>query len=131
MSHVEATPLRTAQRGLELCLAAMVALVALKFVALLAEYDWNASKAPWALLVVVVAPAVLLGVLVKGRPRIAAPVVGVLLALFIVSVVTALLRDGFARQSWADYPFAYGGLVVAAAGIYYAAVVLRTPRDAT
>lgn len=131
MSHPEATPSRTAQRGLGLCLAAMVVLVALKFVALLADYDWDPSKAPWALLVVVIVPAVLLGVLVKRRPRIAAPVIGVLLALFIVSVVAALLRDGFARQSWADYPFAYGGLVVAALGIYYAAVVITARHDAT
>ncbi len=46
-------------RVLKWCLGTIVALVALKFLALLAEYDWDVAQAPWGLLIVVVVPAIL------------------------------------------------------------------------
>ncbi len=111
-------------------LGALIALVALKFLVLLAEYDWNVAQAPWGLLIVVVVPAVLLISLLSRYTKAVAAVTAALLVLFIAFVVLALARDGLARESWADYPLAYGGLILAAVGLYWAVHLLRgTPRE--
>ncbi len=111
-------------------LGALIALVALKFLVLLAEYDWNVAQAPWGLLIVVVVPAVLLISLLSRYTKAVAAVTAALLAVFIAFVVSALARDGLARESWADYPLAYGGLILAAVGLYWAVRLLReTPRE--
>jgi hypothetical protein len=109
------------------CVWALVALVVLKFVALLAQYDWDPGRAPWGLLVIIAVPAVALTFLLRKRARTGALVVAVLMALFGATVVAALARDGLARQAWADYPFAYGGLLVAAVAIACAVKLWRSP----
>jgi hypothetical protein len=109
------------------CVWALVALVVLKFVALLAQYDWDPGRAPWGLLVIIAVPALGLTLLLRKRARAGAAVVAVLMALFGATVIAALARDGLARQAWADYPFAYGGLVVAAVAIACAVKLWRTP----
>lgn len=110
---------------LRVSLLLLVALVALKFVALLAESGWRLSEAPVPLLVVVAVPGIALAVLVGRRPKVAAAVAAPIMLLFAVVVIAALARDGLARESWADYPFAYGGLVVAAAGLVSSVALLR------
>lgn len=116
---------RTAIRAVRLSVLALAALVVLKFVALLAEYDWQPEKAPWALLVLVALPTGVITWLSRRRPRAAAAVAAPLLALWCAVVVLALVRDGVVRQSWADYPAAYGGLLLAAWGVTSAVRVLR------
>ena len=76
-------------------------------------------------------PAAILAFAIAKYPRAGAAVMAALMALFIGVVVTALVRDGFVRQSWADYPLAYGGLVVAAVAVYWALRVLRVPSRGT
>lgn len=117
-----------AVRVVQGCLLALVGLVWLKFLAILADSDWDVSQAPLPLLVVVTVPAIALVVLVSARPRVGAAVSGALLLVFAVFVVSALARDGLARESWADYPFAYGGLAIAAPGLYAVAQLLRGRR---
>lgn len=112
-------------RIIKACVWALGALVVLKFLVLLSDNDWDPSKAPWALLVLVAVPVIGLTLLLDKRPRAGALLAGLLLAVFGATVVAALLRDGLARQAWADYPFAYGGLVAAAIGIA-CAVKVRT-----
>ena len=117
-------------RVLKWCLGTIVALVALKFLALLAEYDWDVAQAPWGLLIVVVVSAVLLVSVLARYPKAGAVVMAALMVLFIAVVALAFARDGFARESWADYPLAYGGLILAAVGLYWAVRLLReTPRE--
>lgn len=94
---------------------ALVAFVVLKYLVLLSEVDWDIARSPIVPLVVVTVLAALL-IRTVGRMRWAAPVALGLFALFVVVVVSALVRDGLARQSWADYPFAYGGLLAALLG---------------
>jgi hypothetical protein len=116
---------------LQWCLGAFIALVTLKFLVLLAEFDWNLARPPWGLLIVVVVPALALIYLIPRYPRAGAAVSAALLVLFIVFVVSALARDGLARQSWADYPLAYGGLLLAAVALYLAVRMLREPQGGT
>ena len=117
--------------ALQWCLGAIIALVVLKFLVLLAESDWNAAQAPWGLLIVVVVPAFILLALLPRYPRAGAAVTAALLVLFMAFVVSALARDGLARESWADYPLAYGGLLVAAGGLFWAVRVVRDSRPRT
>lgn len=117
------------QRIIRWCLAAFVALVAAKFLVILADAGWDLAKSPYGLLVVIVVPAVLLALLVDRRPRAGALVVTVAMLVWIVTVVSALLRDGFTRGSAADYLFAYGGMAVALVAIG-ASVSLWRSRDA-
>lgn len=105
------------QRIIKWCLAVFVALVAFKFFVILADAGWDLGKSPYGLLVVVVVPAVLLAWLVDRRPRAGSLVVAAAMLVWIVTVLSALLRDGFTRGSLADYLFAYGGLAVAAVAI--------------
>lgn len=116
-------------RIIALCVWTLVALVVLKFVVLLADNDWDPAKAPWALLVLVIVPAVGIAVLLGRRPRAGALVAGLLLLLFAATIVAALARDGLARQAWADYPFAYGGLVASVVGIVCAVRLWRAPAE--
>lgn len=116
---------RTAIRAVRLSVLALAGLVGLKFLALLAEFDWQLSKAPWALLVLVAVPTGLIAWLSGRRPRAAAWVALPLLLLWCVAVVLAVVRDGAVRESWADYPSAYGGFLLAAWGAYSAVRVLR------
>ena len=126
MSAVNGNQSEKAQRGLRMCLALMVALVVLKFIALLGEYEWDPARAPWFLLILVVVPAVVLSWLLGRARRVAAVIIAVAFLGFIASVIAALARDGLARQSWADYPFAYGGLIVAVVGVFFAITLVRS-----
>ena len=114
-------------RIIRACIWTLAALVLLKFLVLLAEYDWNPARAPWGLLVVIAVPVIGLTLLLSRRARTGALLAALAMAVFAASVVAALARDGFARQAWADYPFAYGGLVAAAVGIVCAALLWRNP----
>lgn len=96
-------------------LLALVAFVVLKYLVLLSEVDWDVARSPFVPLVVVTVLAALL-IRTVGRRRWVAPVALGLFGIFVVVVVSALVRDGLARQSWADYPFAYGGLAAALLG---------------
>lgn len=116
------SPIRTVRA----CVLAIFGLVVLKFVVLLADVDWDLARSPFVPLVVALV-AVVAVVRLSGRsPRAAAGLLLPVLLLFIALVLSALVRDGLARQSWADYPFAYGGLVLAVLGAVAAVRVLRT-----
>lgn len=117
-------PVRRMQH-LRACVAFLAALVVLKYVALLAQYDWDVSRSPFMLLVVVAIPVGIILGLSRRRPRAAAGVALPLLLLFAVAVVLAVVRDGLVRESWADYPSAYGGLVLAVWGAITAVQILR------
>ena len=114
---------------LRVSLLVLVALVALKFLVLLAENGWRVSDAPLPLLVVVAVPGLALAWLVTRAPRPTAAIAALVMLAFIAVVVAALARDGLARESWADYPFAYGGLVVAVVGLAAAVGLLRRGRS--
>lgn len=118
-AHREATLLRGA-------LLTLLAFVLLKFLVLLADVDWDITRSPFVPLVLVTVFVALLW-RSAGRRRWAAIVGLVLFAAFGVIVVAALARDGLARQSWADYPFAYGGLIAAAVGGFAAWRLSRQP----
>lgn len=111
---------------LRVCVLGIFALVVLKFVVLLADVDWDLMRSPFVPLVVAVLAVVAVLRLSGRSPRGTAGLLLPLLLAFIGLVVAALLRDGLARQSWADYPFAYGGLVLAVVGVVAAVRVLRT-----
>lgn len=111
-------------------LVALVAFVVLKFLVLLADVDWDIARSPFVPLVLVIAFAALLW-RSAGRRKWAAIVALVLFAAFAVIVVSALVRDGLARQSWADYPFAYGGLTASAVGGLAAWRLARDPRQSS
>ena len=106
------------QRVLRWCLLAFAVLVVLKFFVILADVGWDLTQSPYGLLVVVLVPALLLAWLLDRRPRLASILFAAAMLLWMLTVVSALARDGFAREAWADYPFAYGGLAVALLGIY-------------
>lgn len=107
------------------CVLGLAGLVVLKFLVLLAEEDWDLARSPFMLLVVVALPVSLIVWLARRRPRAAAAVALPLLVLFLGSVVSALVRDGLLRQAWADYPFAYGGILLAGWGGVAAVRMLR------
>ncbi len=109
------------QRVLRRCLGALVALVVLKFFVILADVDWELGMSPYGLVVVVVVPALLLAWLVDRRPRAASLLIAVAMLLLILTIILALLRDGLAREAWADYPVTYGGMAIALIGIYSSA----------
>ena len=109
-------------------LVALVAFVVLKYLVLLADEDWDIARSPFVPLLVVTVLAVLL-IRAVGRKRWAAPVAVLLFVLYVVVVLSALARDGLARQSWADYPFAYGGLLAALLGGVGAWRLWRSPGD--
>ena len=110
---------------LRACVWLLVALVVLKFVALLEENGWDLSRAPWGLLLILIVAAVLVTLLLSKRPLAGAMLAAVVMLLFAAVVIAALARDGLERQAWADYPFAYGGLLVAVVGIYSALALRR------
>ncbi len=126
MAQTHRDQYKTGARTLQWCLAILVALVALKFFVLLSEL--GATSAPWGLLVVVVIPAAILAFVIAKYPRVGTAVTAALMALFMAVVVSALVRDGVVRESWADYPLAYGGLVVAAVALYWALRMSRASR---
>jgi hypothetical protein len=110
---------------LRITLLVLVALVTLKFTVLLAEVGWRLSQAPLPLLIIVAVPGVALAVLARRRPRIVAAVALPIMVVFVGVVVAALVRDGLMRESWVDYPFAYGGLIAALVGAAAAVALLR------
>ena len=128
MVEVQRGQRRLGTRPLQWCLGLFIALVTLKFLVILIDYDWNLARPPWGLLIVVVVPALSLIFLIPRYPRAGAAVSAALMVLFIVFVVSALARDGLARQSWGDYPLAYGGLLLGAVVVYWAVRVLREPQ---
>lgn len=128
MSNQQLEPRRASDLSLvRAALLALVAVVVLKYVVLLSEQDWDLARSPFVPLLVVTVLAALL-VRIVGRARWAALVALGLFALFVVVVVSALARDGLARQSWADYPFAYGGLLAALVGGLGAWRLWRSPQ---
>lgn len=131
MVEIQRDRRRLGTRALQWCLGALLALVVLKFLVLLAEFNWNVAQAPWGLLIVVAMPALLLISLLPRHTKAVAAVTAALLVLFIAFVVSALARDGLARESWADYPLAYGGLLLAAVGLYWAVRLLCEPHRGT
>ncbi len=116
------------QRIIQWCLAAFVALVMFKFFVILADAGWDLATSPYGLLVVVVVPAVLLALLVDRRPRAGSLAVAVAMLVWMVTVLSALLRDGFTRGSVADYLFAYGGMAVALAAIASSVFLWRSQK---
>jgi hypothetical protein len=126
VAQTQTNQYKTEARPLQWCLAILVALVALKVFVLM--FGLGASKAPWGLFVVIVVPAAMLAFVNAKYPRVGAAATAILMALFIAIVGSALLRDGFARESWADYPVAYGGLVLAAVAVFWALRILRLAR---
>lgn len=96
-------------------LMALVAFVLLKYLVLLADEDWALARSPFVPLVGVITMAAVLLPAV-GRKTWASLAALAVFTLFAAVVVSALVRDGLDRQSWADYPFAYGGLLAAFVG---------------
>lgn len=107
------------------CVLGLAGLVVLKFLVLLADVDWDLGQSPFMLLVVVAVPVALIVALSFRRPRAAAGIALPLLLVFAVVVLLALVRDGLVRESWADFPFAYGGLALAVWGAVNAVRILR------
>ena len=129
MTAVEgATPRRRDVNVLRAALLALVAFVLLKFLVLLAEADWDLARSPFVPLVLITAFAALAWRTV-GRRRWAAVVSLILFVIFTIVVAAALVRNGLERQSWADYPYAYGGLVAAAVGGFAGIRLLRQRAD--
>lgn len=127
MTAVEGAPAtRQEVNLLRAALLALVAFVVLKFLVLLADVDWDLARSPFVPLVLVLGFTLLLWRKV-GRRRWAAAVALLLFVGFAVLVVAALARDGLERQSWTDYPFAYGGFAAAALGGLAAFRLLRRP----
>lgn len=115
----------TAATVLRGCVLGLVGLVVLKFVVLLSEYDWDLARSPYMLLAVVAVPVALVIALAGRAPRAAAAVALPLLVVFGAIVAAALARDGLVRESWADYPYAYGGLALSVCGVVAALRMLR------
>lgn len=117
------------QRVLTWCLGALLVLVLVKFVVILAAADWDLQKSPYGLLVVMLVPLLLLARLVDRRPRAGALLTAAAMLLWSATVVSALFRDGFAREAWADYPFAYGGLAIAVLAVSASLRLLLAARE--
>lgn len=115
----------TPTTALRACMLGLAGLVVLKFLVILADQDWDFARAPFGPLVLVGVSVALVVALSTRRPRAAAGVALPLLVLFLAVVGSALARDGLARESWADYPFVYGGAVLAVIGAVEALRILR------
>jgi hypothetical protein len=108
---------------------AAVVLLALEYLAILADVGFDLSQSPWAVLVVLAVPFAVVLLLLPRRPR-AGLVLMVLMSDLVLAVLMVnIIQGGFARQGWADYLYAYVGGPVAAVGMVAAARELLARRQ--
>ena len=103
----------------------LLALGIVKYVALLAQYDFDFSKAPNGVLALLLVPAV--GIAFLPR-RAAVVVLGVFSFLVLALLVFAIVTKGFAQEGWQDTFVVFAGTPVALLGVVAAYFALTGRR---
>jgi hypothetical protein len=108
--------------------AVLLVLGCLEYLVILADVGFDLTQSPWVLLVVLAVPFAVVLRLLSRRPR-AALVLMVLMSGLVLAVLGVnIIENGFARQGWVDYLYAYVGGPVAAVGVVAAARELLARR---
>lgn len=104
---------------------ALVALGVLKYLVILAEEDFDVSRAPNFFVVLLV--PIVIGLAMLPR-KVGISIVGLMAAVFLAITVSAIVRLGFEQQNWSDALLVFLGVPISLAGVASAIGALRTPK---